>query len=61
MVVLQIIDMLIGNSNDFKDPTVDVAMALKVTLALVVAGTMAGLFPAIKATKVKPVEALRDE
>ena len=60
-VVLQIIDMLIGNSNDFKDPTVDVAMALKVTLALVVAGTMAGLFPAIKATKVKPVEALRDE
>ncbi len=61
MVVLQGVDSMIGDVNGFKDPTVDISMALKVTLALVVAGTAAGLFPAIKATKVKPVEALRDE
>lgn len=41
--------------------TVDLAIALKVTLALIVTGALAGLFPAMKAIKVKPVEALRDE
>ena len=44
-----------------KDPTVDISIAIKVTLVLVVAGCLAGLFPALKALKVKPVEALRDE
>jgi len=61
MVTLQAVASLIGDVDGFKDPTVDVAMALKVTAALVLAGTAAGLFPAVKATKVKPVEALRDE
>jgi len=32
-----------------------------VTLVLVIAGALAGFFPAMKALKVKPVEALRDE
>ncbi|MGN1172532.1 MAG: ABC transporter permease, partial [Muribaculaceae bacterium] len=44
-----------------EDPTVDISIAIKVTLVLVVAGCLAGLFPALKALKVKPVEALRDE
>ncbi|MDE6177475.1 MAG: ABC transporter permease, partial [Paramuribaculum sp.] len=43
------------------NPGIDLAMALEVTAVLVVAGIVAGLFPAVKATKVKPVEALRDE
>ncbi|MDE6692786.1 MAG: ABC transporter permease [Muribaculaceae bacterium] len=42
-------------------PSVDLGIALKVTIALIAAGAMAGLFPAMKAVKVKPVEALRDE
>lgn len=42
-------------------PSVDLGIALKVTVALIVAGALAGLFPALKAVKVKPVEALRDE
>ena len=34
---------------------------LGTTLLLVVAGTVAGLFPARKAAKVRPIEALRVE
>ncbi len=62
IVVLQFINHFVGDSTEgFRNPTVDLSMALQVTVALIVAGAIAGLFPAIKATKVKPVEALRDE
>ena len=61
MVVMQIVDSLFGNTDFLKNPTVDLAMALEVTLVLIIAGAFAGLFPAVKATNVKPVEALRDE
>ena len=44
-----------------RDPSVTLSIAVEVTVVLVVAGAFAGLFPALKATKVKPVEALRDE
>lgn len=40
---------------------VDLALAAQVTVVLIIAGALAGLFPALKALKVKPVEALRDE
>ena len=43
------------------NPTVDLNIAFSVMAVLVVAGVVAGLFPALKALKVKPVEALRDE
>ena len=45
----------------FKDPTVGIDVALEATLLLIIAGTVAGLIPARKAAKVKPIEALRDE
>ena len=61
MAVLQLLDFLLGDSMGFTNPTVDISIAMQVTVALVIAGAVAGLFPAIKATKVKPVEALRDE
>ncbi|MDE7411027.1 MAG: ABC transporter permease [Paramuribaculum sp.] len=52
----------ISEGTDFlKDPTVNLSVALEVTIVLIIAGALAGLFPAIKATKVRPVEALRDE
>lgn len=44
-----------------KNPSVNIAIALQVTVVLIVAGALAGLFPAIKSLKIKPVEALRDE
>ncbi len=59
--VLQIIASVIGDVEGFRNPTVDISIAVKVTVALIVAGAVAGLFPALKAIKVKPVEALRDE
>ena len=41
-----------------KDPFVGVDVALGATIVLIVAGTIAGIFPAAKAVKVKPIEAL---
>ncbi|MDE6854542.1 MAG: ABC transporter permease [Muribaculaceae bacterium] len=61
MVSLQILDYFVGDSSDFLNPTVDISIAIQVTVALIIAGAIAGLFPALKAIKVKPVEALRDE
>ena len=45
----------------FANPNVDLAVALKALAALVVAGVFAGLIPAYRTTKIKPVEALRAE
>ena len=43
----------------FVDPTVGLDVALEATMVLIIAGTVAGLIPAMKAAKVKPIEALR--
>lgn len=48
-------------SDMFSKSRVDITIAVEVTVVLVVAGALAGLFPAMKALKIKPVEALRDE
>ncbi len=45
----------------FKDPGVGIDVAIKATLTLIIAGTLAGLVPAWKAAKVRPIEALRAE
>jgi putative ABC transport system permease protein len=45
----------------FLNPTVDLGIAGAATLLLIVAGTVAGYFPARKAALIKPVDALRDE
>ena len=41
------------------NPTVGLGTALGATIVLIVAGTIAGIFPANQAAKVKPIEALR--
>ncbi len=61
MVVMQVVDHFFGKTDILHNPTVDISIAIAVTIVLIIAGALAGLFPAIKATKVKPVEALRDE
>lgn len=64
MLVSEGIGMLVaagGERSPLKDPTVDIAIAIQVTVVLIIAGAFAGLFPAMKSLKIKPVEALRDE
>jgi len=53
--------LLPEESTFFKNPQVDLSTALWATLLLVVAGSVAGFFPARRAAAVQPVEALRDE
>ena len=48
-------------SDFFRHPAVDFNVAIAATLLIIVSGALAGLFPALKASKVQPVEALRDE
>lgn len=43
----------------FSNPTVDIGIAIQATLTLIVAGTLAGFFPAKKAVSISPIEALR--
>lgn len=61
IAVLAVIDHYFGNLDGFRHPQVNISIAVEVTIALIIAGALAGLFPALKALKVKPVEALRDE
>lgn len=53
----------VGNASEvvFLNPTVDISIAIEATVALIIAGTLAGFFPARKATKIRPIEALRAE
>ncbi len=43
------------------NPTVGVDVAIEATLLLIIAGSIAGLVPALKAARVRPIEALRAE
>ena len=43
----------------FLNPTVDIRIAIQATLTLIIAGTLAGLFPARKAVSSRPIDALR--
>lgn len=48
-------------SDFFRNPEVDLSLAIGATLFLVFTGALAGFFPALKAARIKPIEALRDE
>ena len=45
----------------FQNPTVDIGIALAATFILIIAGVIAGYFPARKAVAIKPIEALKYE
>ncbi len=45
----------------FVDPTVGIGTCIGATITIVIAGTIAGLIPAIKAARIRPIEALRAE
>lgn len=54
-----VMDIGVQQQTMFLNPTVDLEIAIRATMTLIVAGTLAGLFPALKAVKTRPIEALR--
>lgn len=61
VIVAKLISIVFADGGVLKDPTVDLAIAIQVTIVLIIAGALAGLFPALKSLKIKPVEALMEE
>jgi len=59
--VLELISKKMPSSDFFKNPEADFSLAVGATILLIVAGAIAGFVPAMKAAKVRPVDALRDE
>ena len=55
----QVVDIGVASATVFVNPTVDLHIAIQATLTLIVAGTLAGFFPARKAVMIRPIEALR--
>ncbi len=69
MVACEVMKMTVGQSSVeffgetvrlFVNPTVSLSISFGVTILLVVAGTLAGLSPAMKAARIRPIEALND-
>ena len=50
-----------AESEYFRNPQVDFPVAISTLIVLVIAGALAGFFPAYRAAKIKPIVALRDE
>ncbi|MCX6250953.1 MAG: ABC transporter permease [Bacteroidetes bacterium] len=59
--VLELVRTYMPSTEFFKDPEADFSIAISATVLLIFAGAIAGFVPAMKAAKVRPVEALRDE
>ena len=55
----EVIDTGLFQATMFVDPTVGLDVCFQATMLIVLAGTVAGLIPAIKAARVRPIEALR--
>jgi putative ABC transport system permease protein len=59
--LLEFIRKNLPKNEYFYNPEADMTIAVSATVLLIVAGLMAGFFPARKAAKIKPIVALRDE
>ena len=55
------IDTGLFKATMFLDPTVGLDVCIEATMVMVIAGTIAGLIPAYKASRIRPIEALRAE
>jgi putative ABC transport system permease protein len=57
----RVADFGAGSMPMFINPTVGLDVCIEATMVMVIAGTIAGLIPAFKASKIRPIEALRAE
>ena len=53
------IDTGLFQATMFLNPTVGLDVCIEATMVMVIAGTIAGLIPAFKASRIRPIEALR--
>ena len=53
------IDTGLFRATMFLDPTVGLDVCIEATIVMIIAGTIAGLIPAYKASRIRPIEALR--
>ena len=53
------IDTGLFRATMFLNPTVGLDVCIEATLVMIIAGTIAGLIPAYKASRIRPIEALR--
>ena len=56
-----VIDTGLFRATMFVAPTVGLDVCIEATAVMIIAGTIAGLVPAMKAAKIRPIEALRAE
>ena len=56
-----VIDTGLFKTTMFVNPTVGIDVCIEATMVMVIAGTLAGLIPAMKAARIRPIEALRAE
>ena len=70
MIACRVLDATVGSNpievlgesiTIMQNPSVGLGVAAEATLLLIITGTLAGLIPARKASRVKPIEALRAE
>ncbi|MBN1252515.1 MAG: ABC transporter permease [Bacteroidales bacterium] len=59
--LLELISSNMPGTDFFRNPEADFGVAVSATILLVVSGAIAGLVPATKAARIKPIVALRDE
>jgi len=59
--LLELISANMPATEFFRNPEVDFSVGVSATLILVLAGVVAGFVPALRAARIKPVAALKDE
>lgn len=50
-----------GGVSMFKDPSVDIGTMVVAIIIIIICGIVAGLMPALKASKISPIDAMRNE
>jgi len=59
--LLKLVNAIGIDSDFFVNPEVDLSVALTATILIIIAGALAGFFPARRAAKIQPVVALRSD